>query len=910
MPEIQELIAHPRVIEVLDQASFTENAITTLEKRYLLRDEIGNFRETVPELFVRVAWNISEAELRNGESPEHRFEVFLKFLEIMIRREFMPNSPTLFNAGTPSQMLSACFPAGTSITTMDGPMAIEDVRLGDRVLTHEGRYRRVTETMNRYGQLWRVKVDKLPEMLVTEEHPILTQRGWVAVKDLRPKSDFVAIGRVTERESTPSVIQVAGLTVDGYVYQPRVGVASQAGSVVSQQVKPVKAAVQIDEDISWLLGMYISQGSISAGYDLRFALSTDKPEQATKLSSILEERFGLAVSVVHTEREDTGYRWTTVRIHSKLFVNWIQEHFGSGFNQKLLPSWFMKQPIRVLSAFLRGVADGDGTPVNRYQTRITLSNEPLVRQLFDVAVTLGYSPSLRKEYLPPHATAQPWAMTYGPIYHSAMVRDGYYRVKAIAPTGEVAAVYNFEVEEDHSYVANQVVVHNCFVMPIDDSIEDIYTTLKHTAHVHRAGGGTGFSFSNLRESGAFVSTTSGTASGPIDFLRLYDASTNAVKQGGKRRGANMAILRVDHPDILDFITCKQDTSQITNFNISVAITREFMQALQNGCSYPIRDPRDRNKIRYYLDARAVWQLIVHSAWTTGEPGLFFIDRANDTNPMPHVSEIEATNPCVTGDTRIATQYGLLSAKELHKRHLPILATVDASVTGEGGIEVQPATPVEQTAELADIFQVKTKQGYQLRLTANHKVPTKRGVVPAGELRKGDKLFLQSGEGQWGEEGDFRLGFLIGAFQADGHFDNERGAILDLHGHKIEAADQILEWANDLVRGTALGYRPEYELTAVPAKGGTRSTITSIRLARLFAELGFGRTTKHQVPEAVWRGNREMVRGYLQALFSFDGSVQGSRQTGVTIRLAQSDLKLLSDVQILLANFGKIGRAHV
>lgn len=272
----------------------------------------------------------------------------------------------------------------------------------------------------------------------------------------------------------------------------------------------------------------------------------------------------------------------------------------------------------------------------------------------------------------------------------------------------------------------------CFVVPVEDSTTGVFEAVRWAAEIQKTGGGTGFSFSRLRPAGDLVASTGGNASGPVALMQVFDVATEAIKQGGTRRGANMGMLRVDHPDILEFIAIKLDAGRMRNFNLSVAATDAFMRAATHGTTYDLINPRT-GTVTGQLDARRVFDAIANAAWACGDPGLVFIDRVNELHPTPTLGPIEATNPCVVGETLVWTyDRGEVPIRDLVGTQ-PRIATLDGDQ-----LVFRTASQVVCTGH-RPIVRLRTREGHVLRLTADHRVASERGDVAAEQLEPGMRI---------------------------------------------------------------------------------------------------------------------------------------------------------------------------
>jgi len=491
---------------------------------------------------------------------------------------------------------------------------------------------------------------------------------------------------------------------------------------------------------------------------------------------------------------------------------------------------------------------------------------------------------------------------------------------------------------------------NCTVSgTIRDSMDDILNKVHEAGLTLKAGCGIGYEFSTLRPRGAYVSGAGAYTSGPLSFMDIYDKMCFTVSSAGGRRGAQMGTFHIGHPDVLEFIRAKRENGRLRQFNLSLLVSDEFMKAVKSDGDWQLAFPLGRKefeaerpnlddaskyvwrewsytegyvaneeglvacKIYKTLPARRVWDVIMSSTYDFAEPGFILVDKVNEMNNNWWTENIRATNPCVTADTRLATQFGMVRIGDLYDARVDIQATVDGRALGEGmGVAVRPAVPAFMTSSSADVYRVVTQDGYEIKATEWHDFYTSRGKIKLKDLKPGDELLIQSGKGQFGGCGSAELGQLLGLLTGDGHFTNrgkgKEAAVVNLWGTDRSLADGVVTYVNSLIAGFAECPR-NYQVGSVAVPDRNLVMIRSVILARVLAQYGFTAETKLRVPEIVWRGNEECVKGYLRGLFQADGTVNvaGNDGTSCSVRLASSRQSLLKDVQMLLANFGIFAR---
>ncbi|AUX08834.1 ribonucleoside-diphosphate reductase alpha chain [Halalkaliarchaeum desulfuricum] len=844
-----------------------------------------------------------------------------------------------------------CFVPGTKILTPGGTTPIEELEEGQLVIDEHGDAQPVTETMERFvdEEIVEITPKRINKPIrVTEEHPFKVARDsgfeWVDAGDL-DEDDRLVFGHWNEEndlaiEGTVDLTQVASgplVFSDGGV------VINRDHYGVSKGTKPKAFESEVPtKDLATIAGWYLAEGSIryqrGIPSTVTFTLNNDERAAAEEIQEALRS-FGVDSRIREVEDRNTLH----VHAEHTSFAGFIEGTFGTGASEKSVPRFLWNAPTPVQARVLETLFEGDGRLEKRgksQRVQLKLANEEIVDFVFQVGVRCGVQFSRHdrtpEDRQPTYSVSASVSTALGTPLERLFeeVPDGFsardrtkqangrevVAVDAIERTEYSGPVYNAEVAGTHTYVAEDVVVHNC----------------------------------------------------------------ETIAQGGARRGAQMGVMRVSHPDVIQFIHAKnKDVSlahslrlndpddythnsfaealeeareliddegrvpkhlrnavegHLSNFNISVGVTDDFMEALANDEEFTFTNPRteephvttpetkelyDMFGLGEYVEvgevlsvpAAELWQDIVEGAHENGEPGVIYLERVNkqhsfDVEEHPD-HRILSTNPCVTGDTLISTESGLIPAEELYEQGVARDVVVDGRLSDD---RVKEASSVFRTGE-KEVYKLTTEEGYELRLTADHRVMTDDGWVEAGDLDAGDTVHIQNRKGEFGRHGSGAEGRVLGWLVGDGHLkDGEERAILNFYDEDAEISEDLAADVDEVVRDPVGNADYEVGVSEIGRSDEYRGAqaveqrIRSVRLYEMAAELGLTEQ-KFQVPDAVMQGSEEMARGFLQALFTADGSVQGSKKNGRSIRLASSHRELLKEVQQLLLNFGIASRIY-
>ncbi|MCD6484177.1 MAG: hypothetical protein J7L47_03585, partial [Candidatus Odinarchaeota archaeon] len=1016
--------------------NLTSNAIKVLRARYLLKNAEGKVIETPSQMFKRVAHFIALAEKRYNKNADIT-AVEMKFYNLMASLDFLPNSPTLMNAGTDIGQLSACFvlPVEDSI---DGIFdAVKHTALihksgggciakGSKVYTT---FCGVENIENIYNTL---VSNGATEISVDNGYYVDVSHLQIETLSFNKDSGIFEKDRVTKiwryilpRERVYSIYLEGGVELTTSDWHPFM--VFENGEVIEKRADELKVGdlvigpnesilenylftenrYNVSEDLAYLVGYFLGDGSLGRSKDkLRIRFFDSSNEFLEEIAALLKKLTGVSYSICKDHRSENNYYIT---IYNQKLIEQIKtltelEPSIEKATIMKMPKFVWKSTKDIIFSFIAGLIDSDGyVSKNKYKVSYSTASKEFAYDLATLLSLFGFRTSLRtraprklnwsstyevaiegidqlarfyelignkmknptrrkriEEHIAHKQTSRSAFVDFSSIesilneagiktnttlIHRKSILIGNRKfwlsrwketnkvnlVKVLALIDELLKLKLSEASKKKLKMLKLVLPSLKKVKRIErgKDVTEFYdfTVEKNNNYLAGIGGlavihNTGFSFSRLRPKNDVVKTTGGIASGPVSFMRIFDVATDVIKQGGRRRGANMGILRVDHPDILEFITCKSDGKTLQNFNISVAATDEFMEAIKSNGKIALINPRNK-QIVSHLDANEIFNLITENAWKTGDPGMIFIDVINKYNPTSALGAIESTNPCVTGDTRVLTEKGLLPIKELTENNpqtLSIPLLLDKRVVNDEGITKSKPLRYMYTG-IKPVYRLVTTEGYEIKATRDHKFLTPDGWKKLEDLKEGDTVLIQSSGGfskvrelpikdkidklnkftkrktlnlpkEWSEE----LGFVIGLLIGDGWIREDRvGFSFSEEKYKAfgEKVREIISKWYGYVKPIKLENNIYY--LSYHAKG----------FIEFFIHLGvrIEKSKSKRVPWSIFTAPEDAVKGFLKGLFTSDGSVQGTTEKGVSIRLASTSINLLRDVQLLLLNFG-------
>lgn len=714
--------------------------------------------EDIDNTLYRVAKDLASIE----EDPE---KWTYNFLDLLTDFKFVPGGRITSNAGTSLKGTSMinCFTPEVEVLTKRGYVQIKDVKINDEVLTHTGKWRKVKSIMNR---IYKGNLDVYDSSALTSkikstpEHPFYQgDNKWEKSENnnklvlLSFNDDESEFHNIDILEYVKNIKRIDGgaseLYYDDNILHTTSSTVYNNGNVMTKDSVSINRKVKIDENIAYCFGRFVGDGStfnVNKRYEVDgFNIIFSKKEKSELLfiKESLENAFGIDININESNAFDGVY----LRKNNNILGEFFKSAFGKDAYCKKIPKFIWESPKKIIESFLLGLFDADGTFTKNKELRITLSNEKLVKDIQALMNMIGFSgrktetsikefkswklyinknigndfiQKLKKYYDDDRFNYNITNNGLSPIVDESSKTEKIHLVKDFIKSKEYyeGIVYNISVDTDESYVVNNVVVHNCFVDGFlgedQDSMESILDALRRQALILKSEGGYGFCADVMRPRGAYINGIGNESPGAVKMLDMWDTQSSVITEGsgkksqrkdGKvkiRKGAQMVTMSCWHGDIEEFITAKQTPGRLTKFNMSVLITDEFMNAVENNLPWNLEFP-DYDKaseeykkewngnLRYwkekgyptviyktYENANQLWDIIMESTYSRNEPGVLFIDTINKLNNLKYIEYINATNPCVVGDTLVLTNIGWIKIKNLNNHKGIRIITMDSN----------------------------------------------------------------------------------------------------------------------------------------------------------------------------------------------------------------------------------------
>lgn len=571
-----------------------------------------------------------------------------KFYKYMSKGYYSLSTPVWKNFGKDSGLPISCVVGDTWINTSTGGKMAKDIEVGDLVLTHKNRFKKVVKvipTKNKDG-IYKLKVGtRMTNLYITGNHLVLTNLGWIRVDELNKDKHLIAVNGELEYESSNHTIDLKEYTDYNFIIEDglikksietddkKVLRKNQSETHVTYYSQP-KEFVNVDNDLAWAFGLWFAEGSLAVNNKkepngIRITLNDkDEAQYAERWLSIMKDKFNLNGNIYKSETLRNGKvnSWISVNLNSKVIGN-LFKSFGVGCKNKEMPDWMLNLPKDKLKSLLEGILLGDGTKSNQ-GVRITLANPKLLLQVYNIGLKLNEDMSLQMQEKAGKlsTTTYVYTLTFREYNNSISknsknagikFNDGltYCPIRSLELTDKVEDVYDFTVEDDHSFSCSGVVVHNCFGIHIQDDTSDILRASAEIGMMTKSGGGTAGYFGDIRPRGASISN-GGVSNGSVSFMPLFQEVTNTIAQTN-RRGFFAAYHEIEHPDFWEFIQCRSEGNSVQSLALALCISDSFMNKVKNGDE----------------EARKRWTAVIKKRDETGFPYLFFTDNVNRQKPQ-------------------------------------------------------------------------------------------------------------------------------------------------------------------------------------------------------------------------------------------------------------------------------------